>query len=204
MKNIRNYKTLALAFIAAVTLYSCDSKKELAKNLEGTWSANPEKIMDSEALGATAVYMLQFIPQENTIDPLTGSFTLTAMLDINSMAPASDLVVQPYSISSSALASVEGAWTVVDDDEIRVNIDPASFKVEVDPKDVVLSDNILSGENTPAVDSITPVLAASVKAQIISALQNNFTGIKKIEDIHIKKDEMKCEIMDHDLHFIRN
>lgn len=190
--------------IIALSLCSCDSKSKLAENLNGTWATNPQMVASPSALNTSVIDMMQFNLTDATSKPKGGNVMLTSMVNLTLAAPASDEIVQPYSYSASGIASVQGEWKAVDDDEVMVTLDPSTFNVTVDPNDVVMQDNILTGENNSYVDSIKPQLAQQVQTQIAAITQPRIAGVRKIDDIHIDKSgQMKCEINDIDLRFMR-
>lgn len=201
-----NVKSIFLGGITvalAIIMNSCDSKAEMAKNLEGTWASNVVPVEIPNTLSATALYMMNFTPQNGVADPVKGDFKTSVLINVVTMAPQSDLIVQPYSVSASAIASIDGTWKATEDDEVMLSLDPSTIKVKVDPSDVVLSDNILSGENEASADTISTVLAQHVKNLVTNTYRRKFLMFNKIEDIKIKKNEMKCEINDRDYMFSR-
>lgn len=190
---------ILLTALVTLLLTSCESKTNLAKNVEGTWATNAEKIKADDALEATATYMIQFTPSDGT-NPLDGKFDMAALVEITNMAAPSDAVEQAYSVSAGGIASLQGSYTIKDDDDIAIVTDASSFNVSVDPKGVILVNNIIDESNTPVVnDSLSQIYSTHVKEQIASVLQQKMLCIRKIEDIKFKNNSMKCEI--NDVHF---
>lgn len=196
MRNIIKKASFLTVFVSLVTFTSCDSRISLSKDIEGTWSSNAERIEHTDALNATASYLFQFTPDEGT-DPLSGNFMLSALVEVTDMGAPSDLSEQAYSVSASAIASVEGTYSVSDDDEVKIAIAPLSYSVKVDPKAVILVNDIITDTDTSEVnDSISAVYAEHVKMQISQALKVKMTSLRKIDDIKVKDNRMKCEIDD--------
>lgn len=202
MKNLVKTILTVLTVMLLLSATSCNPKSSLAKKLEGTWATNSEAVDYPGALHASAVRVLQFNTDSNIDRPTGGDMMISIMLNVTTMAPASDSVVQPYSISSSAIAAIQGSWKAIDDDEILVDLNPQTFTVDVDPQAVTQNDNILTGENFSTVDSLKPALASEIKRQIQTGCLQKLLSVKKIEDIEFRKDgTMKCEINDTDFHF---
>lgn len=199
-KGLRLCGAISLFCVLSV-LSACNPKVSLAKNIEGTWATNSEILAGIDALNASSVEMLQFIPTDGVSNPLSGDFTHSIIVDVATIAPQSDSVVQPYSVTVTAIASVQGSWSVIDDDEIRLTLDPKTFNVSVNPSEVVQEDNILTGKNFSVVDSIMPELSARIKRMITPVVQGRL-NVNKIDDIHILKGtEMRCEINDRNYTF---
>lgn len=190
----------AMALIMCAT--SCDSKSSLSKKLQGTWATNSEEVQFPNALNATAVKMFQFNTPDGATNPTGGNIEVSMMLNVTTMAPVSDSIVQPYSVSASAIASIQGSWKAIDDDEVLVDLQPQTFVVEVNPETVTQEDNILSDENFSVVDSIKPALASEIKREIQTQCLQKLLNVKKIDDIEFRKNgDMKCEINNRDYYF---
>lgn len=203
MKLNRLFSGLVILAASGMAFTSCDSKVKLVKDIEGTWATNSDKLGVEDALNASATYLIEFTPNEGN-DPLTGSVTLSALLNIVNMAAPSDMVEQAYSVSAGCTADVCGTYRVADDDELLITMDITTFNVDVDPAGVILEYNLVEGTDQPvANDTLSTVYAAHVKAQVTETIKQRFLSIDKIDDIHVKNDELKCEIMDHDLKFHR-
>lgn len=186
---------------SALILSSCDSKMSLSKEIEGTWASNAESVTAPGSLNATATYMLQFTPDRGN-DPKSGNFMMMAQIGITDMGAPDDISIQAYSVTAAGIVSAMGQYTVTDDDEVSITMSPESFSVEVDPKAVILENNLLTGSDTPSTnDSLSTIYASHVKSRIAETFRNQFISLKKIDDIEIKHDEMKCEIRDRDIFF---
>lgn len=204
MKNLNRFIIVFSALVLTAGLASCDRKKKLAEKIEGAWATDtPEYIFVSNAFSATLTTSMQFTVEPRVVDLIGGSFIISSNFDASYAVPVSDIATQPYSIKPSGIASIEGQWIVKDDDEIRVTLDPLTFLVKIDPETVAFNDDVLTGENVTAIDSIKPALIAQAEAGITGIFQSRFFGARELDDIWIKGSKMKCEINDIDYHFIR-
>lgn len=187
--------------IGAAIVTSCDSKARLAENIQGIWSGNPEKILDTGAESASMTRMIEFSPDEVTTE---GTITMTALITVENVIAASDSIIAPLTITASGTATITGTYQVTDNDDVSVILDGTSLSVAVDPDAVQLNYNVLTDESAPALENLKPAAAMLARQQISRAAQNAFFNISEIEDIHINKNIMKCEIGHHDLTFTKS
>lgn len=194
---------IGLAVITAMAFTACDSSSQLAKEITGTWSGTPQRLVDNSASTATIIDSYTF--DRDSTGYNGGDVSITGVVSVTGQINGSDAIIQPFSLSASALATIKGTWQAVDGDEIRFNWDSNSLTVKVDPDAVVLSTDLLTGTEAPAVDSMRPQLAESIRAQIAQAVEVKYLGIRKIDDIKIRKNgEMKFELHDQDYFFTRS
>ncbi|MDE6352090.1 MAG: hypothetical protein K2K88_02965, partial [Muribaculaceae bacterium] len=128
-----------------------------------------------------------------------GTLTMSGLISVNSTVPQGDGIESPISYTASGVATIQGEWTVDDDDEIKIFLDGTTMKIDVDPDGVVLDYNVLTGTSTPDTTAIKPVLAGMVKKAISTGVETKFFNAKKIDDIKIKDNIMSCEIDDYDI-----
>ena len=179
---------------------SCDSKGRLAEAVEGEWTGNPERLLDTGAASATMVRMMEFSPGEVATE---GTITMTAIITVENTMQFNESVVTPLTITATGTATITGTYQVRDHDDILVGLDATSLSVSVDPDAVQLNYNILSEDSAPMVEKLKPGAAVLATQQINRAAQNAFANITEIEDIHIKNNTMRCEISDRDIAFSR-
>ena len=179
---------------------SCDSKGRLAEAVEGEWTGNPERLLDTGAASATMVRMMEFSPGEVATE---GTITMTAIITVENTMQFNESVVTPLTITATGTATITGTYQVRDHDDILVGLDATSLSVSVDPDAVQLNYNILSEDSAPMVEKLKPGAAVLATQQINRAAQNAFANITEIEDIHIKNNTMRCEIGDLDIAFSR-
>lgn len=188
-------KVISSALTAAlvISLAACDSKARLADNIEGSWSGAP-KTMSTDINGnTTIVEIISFLPGDIKNG---GDFSVQAMISATGAVKGQDGLLLPYSLTASATAVAEGTWQAIDDDEIAINLDPASLKVTVDPDGVTLNDNALTGAETASVDSIRPEIVNMLHQRIQRDVMMRFLSIKHLDDVKIKSNLLKFEVGD--------
>lgn len=182
---------LGLLAVSALGLQSCDDSAKLAENIEGTWSGAPEHLIDTSASSASIIDTYTFT---HTPDTKGGNITITSVISVTGQIDGSQAIVQPFSLSASGTASVQGTWEAIDDDEIAVAIDPKTLNVAIDPDAVVLSSSMLTGNTSAAVDSMKPALVNTIKAQVQQAVGNRYLSLKRLDDVEVKGPMLKYEI----------
>lgn len=198
MKNIAILLCAALVGGAAVT--SCNSRAQLSESLQGEWTGNPEKVLDSGAASASMVRMLEFVQGNADTE---GTITMTANITVDNTMPFNDSIQTPLTISASGVATITGTYQAKDDDEVVLMLDNTSFSVSVDPEGVQLNYNVLADSSASSVEKLKPAAVILATQQINRAAQNAFTNLHEIDDIHVKGTMMKCEINHQDLVFHR-
>lgn len=182
---------IAAAALCALGLSSCNEASKLAKNIEGTWSGAPERLIDDPTGTATVIESTTFAVDSTGKG---GDMIIVGLVSATGQMQGSTAIIQTISISAAAKAEVLGKWQAIDDDEIQVAIDTRTLTVSIDPEGVVLTTNMLDGDAQANVASIKPQLAEAVKQQVTNALQMRYASIKKIDDIDIKGNVMEYEI----------
>lgn len=195
-------KATALLCTAAilVTMTSCDSGAKLISELQGEWTGNPERILDSGAASASMVRVLEFTRGAADTE---GTVTMTALITVENTMEFNDSIVTPLQISATGTATITGTFQAKDRDELLVSLDATSLNVEVDPQAVQLNYNIISESSAPIIEKLKPGAAILATQQINHAAQSAFTNITEIDDIEIKNNIMTCEISNKDLAFTR-
>jgi lipoprotein len=191
---------VALPLVAAMALTSCNSRAKLAQSLQGQWSGNPEKVLDTGAATASAVRVLNFTQGSADTE---GTITISALITVENTMPFNDSIQTPLTISASGTASVTGIYQVKDHDEIIVSLDASSFTTDVDPEGVQLNYNILTQNSGSTTDRLRPAALILARQQITRAAQSLITNISEIDDIHVDGNIMKCEIGHRDIVFSR-
>lgn len=183
-----------LVAMAAIGFQSCDDTARLIKDVTGTWSGAPEKLVDNSASSATIIdtYTFTAIP-----DTKGGNVTITSLISVTGQIDGAQAIVQPFSLSASGTASIQGTWTAIDDDEIALSLEPKTLDVNIDPQAVVLSSSLLSGNTSAAVDSMKPALVQTIKAQVQQAVTARYLSMKHLDDIDVKGAILKYEIGKH-------
>lgn len=193
----------ALALTAA--LASCDREAALYKEVAGTWAGTPETFSDPAAYSSTITETLVFTPDATgTAKTKSGPLEIAGMVSTSTqMVGTGDALQTPLTLSAAAETSVKGTWTVIDDDEIAIHLNPATISVQIDPTAVELTTNILTGTDTPRLDSLRPAAALNMTAAIKQALTARYASIHRLDDVKVKGPILKFEIDDRDCVFTR-
>lgn len=193
---------LGMAAVCALLLSSCNEKASLAKEVAGTWSGAPVTVSDNAAGDYTVIDTYVF-----TIDKTGESGNVEIASMINGTLPATHPALsfdQPISAGISGKTTIEGSWRAIDDDEIVVMLDPESMKVEVNPVELVLSENILSKETTDKPQDMSATVAQVVKADFQRVMLPYYTRINHLDDVKVKDNSiLKFEIGKTDYSLMR-
>lgn len=194
--------TYIAAFIAALILASscANETARLARDLQGSWSGAPERMTGGPAAETTLIETIDFMGSDSVSG---GNIIVNAMISMTGAVSGSDAIVEPVSLTAAASATISGVWRAIDDDEVSVTLDPRTLDVNVDPKTVLLSTNVLTGAEAPALDSITPGVTAMIKSRIASSLQMKYLAMKYLDDVKIKDNILRFEVGGVDYTFQR-
>lgn len=187
---------LSLAGLAAMT--SCGDDLDA---LPGLWEGTPTTIGTVSQMNSTASMSMEF----NTApgDTRSGDVTFRMMINTeNATVPQFDGMVESYALNVASTAMAKGTYTLVDDDEIVIHLDPSSITVAVDPEAVKYQANVFTEEQKPVVDSLMPFAAAHIQQVLRPQVSAELLKFTHIDDVKIKDDRiMSCEINDHDYTF---
>ncbi|MDE5647092.1 MAG: hypothetical protein K2I57_04620, partial [Muribaculaceae bacterium] len=184
MKKMSYTSTCIAAATLLTALAACDSEAKLAREVTGTWASTPEKLIDSDALSAATIHMIQFTPSLS--DNKSGDLQMTELISVTNAVQTDTIsILEPYSVSAAGLATLNGSWAVIDDDEISLHLDESTLDVSIDPDATLLSINELTNATTTSVDSLKPIVTANLKRQITQLVKNRIFDINKIDDIKI-------------------
>ncbi len=202
MKKFTSVICATAAVAGMLTLMTaCDTKAKLAESVQGKWTGNPEKMLDTGAASASMVRMLEFTKGAADTE---GSVTMTAMITVENTMQSNDSIVTPLQITASGVATITGVYQAKDDDELTISLDATSMNVNVDPDAVKLNYNIATATSAPLVEKLKPGAAILATQQINRAAQNAFSNITEIDDIKIEGSIMRCEINHTDLTFTKS
>lgn len=171
---------------AAVAVTACGSKEKLTGEIEGTWTATPQRIEVTSQYDADVVKVYELLPD--------GQAIISAMISTEKSLPATDSVVEPVSLNAAATATMSGTYTAVSDDEVRISLDPKSLKVNVDPKAVNFMYNKFNTQEAPEVTTLTASYAKQLTDELTPVISVDFFGAATLSDIKVKGDEMICRI----------
>ena len=202
MKKFTSVICATAAVAGMLTLMTaCDTKAKLAESVQGKWTGNPEKMLDTGAASASMVRTLEFTKGAADTE---GSVTMTAMITVENTMQSNDSIVTPLQITASGVATITGVYQAKDDDELTISLDATSMNVNVDPDAVKLNYNIATATSAPLVEKLKPGAAILATQQINRAAQIAFSNITEIDDIKIEGSIMRCEINHTDLTFTKS
>lgn len=202
MKKFTSVICATAAVAGMLTLMTaCDTKAKLAESVQGKWTGNPEKMLDTGAASASMVRTLEFTKGAADTE---GSVTMTAIITVENTMQSNDSIVTPLQITASGVATITGVYQAKDDDELTISLDATSMNVNVDPDAVKLNYNIATATSAPLVEKLKPGAAILATQQINRAAQNAFSNITEIDDIKIEGSIMRCEINHTDLTFTKS
>lgn len=191
-------KTALFASIAFVSLtfVSCDETARLSKEIQGSWCGTPERLSNEMSGTANIVETFNFV---RDADKNGGPLIISAMVDATGPLQPSDQIVQPYALTAAAEVSAQGVWTAIDDDEVSVTIDPQSIEIEIDPAAIAFDTNLLTEQETPALDSIRPLAATALKTRLKREITTRFLELKHLDDVKVKKNLLRYEVGKKDI-----
>ena len=177
------------AMFAIISIAACDRRPDV----EGSWQGAPQRLDLAQASTAMATPAITF-RADSTV-------TIMSAINLTEPMPQSQSPDAPYQISISAIATAEGRWQYdpSDDDEIIITINPDNVSVSVDTDAVTFAQNMLTGSQTPAVDSLRPQLAEYYRRMLTPAMQAEFAAYRRLEDVEVKSGVLKFEILDRDI-----
>lgn len=103
----------------------------------------------------------------------------------------------PVSVTASALATVTGVWSAVDDDDIMLSFDMNTLKIDVDPDAEYLYADPRLSTDIPRVQPIDGNVRSAVTALVKKGMTDVVGNIREIEDVKVKDGMMRCEIGKH-------
>ena len=202
---MKNFITSACLF-AALALVSCNDNARLAIEVQGAWTGTPENFTDNSVVTATILETFDFVSDGTVIAKGShgGSVVIAGMITASTQVVADAGLVEPLSLTATAKSTISGTWTVIDDDEIALSLNLQSLAVDVDPSTLVVEGNVLTGNDTPKIDSIRPSVAATIGASMKRALENRYASFRHLDDVKVKGPLLKFEIGKMDCVFTRH
>lgn len=192
-RNLVGGSLIVMALLGATT--SCKSgEQKLAENLAGVWAGTPENFTDNQAVTAsvTDTYYFQADTTASQRHP-SGPVTIQGMITVSTQIVAEGEEIEPLSITAAAVASIEGYWTVVDDDEVALSLDTSTLKVNVDPEQLIANGSLIVSGESPRIESVRPAVAANIERSLRVALSERYAGVNIMDDIKIKGSLLKYE-----------
>lgn len=189
------FTVLAVLF-AVTTVSSCSKMPDIA----GAWQATPVRLQIPGASDATATVTVDFgSPEKNN----AGAVNLSAVINVHqAVSPDAPAVEQPWLQAIAATASMNGRYMPKedDDDDLLLSLDPSSLTVSVDPSGISYDENLLTGMDSAAVDSLTSATAERWRVLITNAIREEFARYTTIDDVKVHHGEiMSAEVADCDV-----
>lgn len=188
------------AALLGLGLSSCEGEATLGKQIAGEWSAGSTILPGIEATNAVTTDFFEFLPDSSYKGgdvQIVGMFTIT--LADNTITGVNEAV----STTVSGKSAVHGKYSITSHDEMVMNLAIDSVNVEFDPSTVVLENNILTSADSVATGSMTATQLNVLKAQVIGTLQAKYAGMRVLDDVKVKGNQMEFEVLDVDYHLIR-
>lgn len=194
-----------MSAIVALGLSSCDENARLAKELHGTWAGTPENVTDNTAITATLIETYSFTDAAQTMSKgaYGGDISITGMISCSTQILADSTIIEPVTLTASAVSTINGTWTVIDDDEIAVSLNPQTLVVTMDPEAVSVANNVVTNNDNPSIEKLRPGISATLRDGIKHTLSMRYASIRQLDDIKIKGPLLKFEIGKNDYVFTR-
>ncbi len=194
-----------MSAIVALGLSSCDENARLAKELHGTWAGTPENVTDNTAITATLIETYSFTDAAQTMSKgaYGGDISITGMISCSTQILADSTIIEPVTLTASAVSTINGTWTVIDDDEIAVSLNPQTLVVTMDPEAVSVANNVVTNNDNPSIEKLRPGITVTLRDGIKHTLSMRYASIRQLDDIKIKGPLLKFEIGKNDYVFTR-
>lgn len=186
--------------LIGLLFYSCDEDAKLGKSISGEWESTPIELQGVDATSANVTENYMFVPDSTN---LRGNVMITGMWSVITAPSMTNNIEQPISITVSGKSIAYGKWMVDDNDELAMQFALDSISVMVDPDIVKLDNNIVTNQNSVLTDSISPATANIIKAQVLSSLQARYASFRKLNDVKVKGNEMKFDVLENEYHLYR-
>ncbi len=184
---------------AIVLSTSCSRMQDYA----GAWQGLPVRLEGvSGASDASSVVTIDFAPSDSKNG--SGDVMLLATFDVSQAVESGSPFIadQAYQVDVAATASISGRYVPEDDaydDDLLLSLDASTLKVNI-----TFSQNVLTGLQQPALDSLTAQTVDAWRVRVTSAIREEFSKYQKMEDVKVHHaDMMSCEIADRDYTFRR-
>lgn len=125
------------------------------------------------------------------------------MISCSTQILADSTIIEPVTLTASAVSTINGTWTVIDDDEIAVSLNPQTLVVTMDPEAVSVANNVVTNNDNPSIEKLRPGITATLRDGIKHTLSMRYASIRQLDDIKIKGPLLKFEIGKNDYVFTR-
>lgn len=201
MKRIYGFIGLAIM----LGLSSCNENARLAKELHGSWTGTPENETDNTAITATLIETYTF---SDAVLPLKkgvygGNISITGLISCTTQMLGDSTMTGPVTLTASAVSTINGTWTVIDDDEVSVMLNLGSLSVNMDPESVKVTNNVITNNDIPSIEKLKPGISNTLLDGIRQTLAMRYASIRQLDDIKVKGPQLKFEIGETDYLFTR-
>lgn len=204
---------LGLAALTAAGLASCNDSS-LAGKVDGTWEGTTATLPclrhddDGHNMGKEDAEHRNECASEITCTPTItfsrnkgtdgGSVDLSGRYTVTRDFLTTDSMEVKASISGTAAAS--GSFTVVDEDDLRLDLQPGTTDITVDPSTLTITYPHLTARPAEELDTIRTAIAPQMETFARTILERRIASLDKIEDVKVVSDStMTAEV--HDAHF---
>ena len=163
--------TVFFGGLALLGALSCISSCAHTDRIVGAWEAAPVPLNVPDAADASAIVTLDF--GQITSSSMPAEVQLSATIDVRQAVQGDPLAAtRPWEQSVAATASISGSYAYGDgsDDDIIITLDPSSFIVNIDPAGVVFDNNVVTGMESSALDSLTAACADRWRVLLLSLI----------------------------------
>ncbi len=199
----RTFCLIGLAMMLGLT--ACNENARLAKGLHGSWTGTPENETDNTAITATLIETYTFsdavLPLKK--DVYGGAISITGLISCSTQMLGDSTMTGPVTLTASAVSTINGTWTVIDDDEVSVMLNLGSLVVNVDPETVKVTNNVVTNNELPTIEKLKPGISNTLLDGIRHTLAMRYASIRQLDDIEIKGPLLKFEIGETDYLFTR-
>lgn len=185
-------------FIGLIGLacFSCNPESQLASDVTGAWNGNARHIDVPGSINTTAMDTYSF---ERDGDTAGGTVTVATLITSQTALPQTDTTEQQLTATVTGTVSMTGTWSVTDDDEIAITLNPNTTMTTVNPDGIVLNENILTQTDSASVQAFNATLIASVKPVMTAIGTKLLLEIDKLDDVKVHNQTMTFELHHRDV-----
>lgn len=187
------FKFLAIAsvaFLGMTAMTSCSKDVEF----KGSWKAMSTEDATSQFLGASSATSQLLITFEQGEDASAGKVSLENEYTVTSPIAAEGLAV-PVSFSVKGKAVADGTWTpdVDDSDDLLLDLNPASVKVDIPANSVTVSGVLPSDMSQERVDSLKAVFVEKSRQEMHGAMSAYVASMRVVSDVEVSNNRKSLE-----------
>ena len=118
-------------------------------------------------------------------------------LNVPDAADASAIVTLDFGQITSSSMPAEVQLSDGSDDDIIITLDPSSFIVNIDPAGVVFDNNVVTGMESSALDSLTAACADRWRVLLAGPMREVFYSYGRMDDIKIHHNDLMSAGVNH-------